>query len=294
MASGTSLSTTSWQRVKRASLEEVTDFGANPTGARMFIYVPDSAPVEKPAVVLGIHWCHGDAQAYYNGTPYRWLADDYGFIVVYPSTPNLSDNCWDVSSDETLMRDGGGDSEAIANMVRWTIDEFDADTSRVFVTGLSSGAMMTNVMAATYPDLFVAGTVYSGVAAGCFASPTGAVDEWNSLCADGQVIKSPEEWATVVRDMYPGYNGTRPKMRIHHGTDDQTLNVQNYWETMKQWAGLLGYDYEDPVSTTQNEPQQGYTNTTWGPNVEGILESGVTHDIQIGSGEEDMEWFGFI
>ena len=62
----------------------------------------------------------------------------------YPDAPD-SGGCWDVHSDATLTHDAGGDSLGIASMVRYTIDQYGADPSRVFATGTSSGAMMTNV-----------------------------------------------------------------------------------------------------------------------------------------------------
>jgi poly(3-hydroxybutyrate) depolymerase len=82
------------------------------------------------------------AQAYYSGSPYKTLAEQYGFIVIYPSSPH-SGTCWDVSSKATLTHNGGGDSNSIANMATWTIAKYSADASKVFVTGSSSGAMMT-------------------------------------------------------------------------------------------------------------------------------------------------------
>jgi acetylxylan esterase len=42
-----------------------------------------------------------------------------------------------------LTHDGGADSNSIANMVTYTLDTYNADSSRVYVTGMSSGAMMT-------------------------------------------------------------------------------------------------------------------------------------------------------
>lgn len=84
----------------------------------------------------------GTAQAYYQGTPYAQLAEQHGFIVIYPSSP-YSGTCWDVSSHAALTHNGGGDSNSIANMVTWTTSQYNADTSKVFVTGSSSGAMMT-------------------------------------------------------------------------------------------------------------------------------------------------------
>ena len=83
-----------------------------------------------------------DGQLWAEDLPLAQLAEQYGFIVIYPSSP-YSGTCWDVSSHAALTHNGGGDSNSIANMVTWTISEYGADTSKVFVTGSSSGAMMT-------------------------------------------------------------------------------------------------------------------------------------------------------
>jgi acetylxylan esterase len=42
-----------------------------------------------------------------------------------------------------LKHNGGGDSNAIANMVSYALKKYNADPKKVFVTGSSSGAMMT-------------------------------------------------------------------------------------------------------------------------------------------------------
>lgn len=93
--------------------------------------------------------------------------------------------------------------------------------------------MMSNVLAATYPEQIQAVSLYSGVPAGCFLSSSGGVDQWNSSCASGQVSATPEAWGNVARDMYTGYNGTRPRMQIWHGSSDTTLNPENYKEEVK-------------------------------------------------------------
>jgi acetylxylan esterase len=186
----------------------------------MYIYVPDKLQANPP-ILTAIHYCTGTANAFYTGTPYARLADQYGFIVIYPESPN-DGGCWDVSSRATLTRNGGANSNSIANMVTYTIAQYNADRNRVFVAGTSSGAMMTNVMAATYPDLFKAASAYAGVAAGCFY--TGTVAGWNSTCANGQSIASQDAWAQTALNMYPGYTGSRPKMMIYHGSADATIH----------------------------------------------------------------------
>ncbi|KAL6703573.1 hypothetical protein ACN47E_009518 [Coniothyrium glycines] len=276
--------------VTPGSLSQVTSFGTAPTAAGFYIYVPNKLAA-SPGIVVAVHYCTGTAQAYYDGSPYKTLSEQYGFIVIYPSSPH-SGTCWDVSSKETLTHEGGGDSNTIANMVKWTITEYKADASKVFVTGSSSGAMMTNVLAATYPDLFKAAIPYSGVSAGCFVSSSGGIAAWNSTCANGQSIATPEVWAQVAKDMYPGYTGARPRMQVYHGSSDTALLPQNYQETMKQWAGVFGYNYDEPQSTTANDPLSGYTRTVYGSNLQGIYAQDVGHTVPI-RGDDDMKFFGF-
>ncbi|KAG9255929.1 PHB depolymerase family esterase [Emericellopsis atlantica] len=272
-----------------AQLQQVSNFGSNPSNVRMYVYKPDNLPANPPLIVA-VHYCTGTAQAYYGGTQYANLADQHGFIVVYPESP-YSGGCWDVSSDATLTHEGGGDSQGIASMVKYSISQYGVDASRVFVTGSSSGAMMTNVMAATYPDLFQAGSVYSGVPAGCFY--TGTVNGWNSTCSGGHSIATPEQWASVVHDMYPGYQGEYPRMTIYHGDADTTLYPQNYEETIKQWAGVFGYDPNSPIETDPNDPAPPFTKRVYGDKLVGALGAGVTHNTPHFE-QEDLEWFGIV
>ncbi|KAI0376298.1 carbohydrate esterase family 1 protein [Hypomontagnella monticulosa] len=273
----------------RASLQQVTNFGANPSNTKMYIYVPNTLAA-NPAIIVAIHYCTGTAQAYYNGSPYARLADQKGFIVIYPESP-YSGTCWDVSSKAALTHNGTGDSNSIANMVYYALDKYKADPAKVFVTGSSSGAMMTNVMAATYPELFAAGIAYSGVAAGCFMSASGGTAAWNSSCATGQSRATAAKWGQVAKDMYPGYAGARPRMQIYHGSADTTLAAPNYNETIKQWCGVFGYDDTKPQTTTANTPQSGYTTYVFGDHLTGIYANGVGHTVPI-RGSDDMTFFG--
>ncbi|TDZ20014.1 putative acetylxylan esterase A [Colletotrichum orbiculare MAFF 240422] len=249
-----------------ASLQQVTDFGSNPSGVKMYIYVPDKLAANPP-VVVAIHYCTGTAQSYFNNSPYKGFADQKGFIVIYPESP-YSGTCWDVSSRATLTHDGGANSNSIANMVQYTLDKYSGDKTKVFVTGSSSGAMMTNVLAATYPDVFAAAIVYNGVPAGCFF--TGSVNGWNSTCSSGKSTATPERWAELVYDAYPGYEGSRPRMQIYHGSIDTTLDAKNYQETIKQWSGVFGYNPDKPATSSENTPIADYRTDVFGDHLTGV------------------------
>lgn len=68
--------------------------------------------------------------------PWASLGDEYGFISIYPNASTLNtDQCWDVSSQQSLTHNGGGDALGIVSMVRWTLEKYHADKDRVFVTG---------------------------------------------------------------------------------------------------------------------------------------------------------------
>jgi len=114
----------------------------NPTNAGLYIYVPKNVS-STPALLVAIHYCTGTGDAFYRNTQYGKLAEKYGYIVIYPSSPN-SGTCWDVSSKASLSNGGKGDSGSIVGMVKWTLGSYPKiDAKRVFVVGESSGAMMT-------------------------------------------------------------------------------------------------------------------------------------------------------
>ena len=262
--------------VPTATLTEVTDFGTNPSDLRMYVYVPDSVTA-APAVLVAVHWCTGSGPDMYNGTEYDTLADQYGFIVLYPSVTRSS-KCFDVSSPQALKRGGGSDPVGIKSMIDWVTRTYDADQSRVFATGISSGAMMTNVLLGDYPDVFAAGAAFSGVPFGCFATTDGS--EWNSACAGGTVTHSPQEWGDLVRGAYPGYTGPRPRMQLWHGTEDDVLRYPNFGEMIKQWTDVQGVS-QTPAAT--DTPQSGWTRTRYGGTgdrapVEAISLQGVGHN----------------
>jgi acetylxylan esterase len=273
-----------------ASLTEITGFGPNPTNLQMHLYVPDTV-APKPAVLVAVHYCGGTGPAFFSGTEFARMADRYGFIVVYP-TATRSSKCFDVSSPQALRHDGSSDPAGIISMVRYVLQHNNGDANRVYVTGLSSGAMMTNVLLGDYPDVFKAGAAFAGVPFGCFATTDGS--EWNSTCAQGNLIKTPQQWGDLVRGAFPGYTGPRPRMQLWHGTADDTLRYPNFGEEVKQWTNVAGLSQ---TPTTTDSPQATWTRTRYNSGstvqVEAVSIQGGSHNVLAsGMAQYVMDFFG--
>ncbi|KAI1371200.1 putative Acetylxylan esterase A [Hypoxylon crocopeplum] len=278
------------------SLTRVTGFTSGPTNVGMYIYVPTNLKTPAP-IVVAVHHCQGSATGYSTESGYMPLANSHGFILIYPNSKS-GGGCFDVASDATLHHDGGGDSQTIVNMVKYAATNYGGDLNRTFVTGTSSGAMMTNVLVGAYPDVFKAGSVYSGVPDGCFyvAGSTATQDPpgWNNQCANGQSTKTAAQWGDMVRSYYPTYTGPRPRMQIWHGTADNTLRYPNYAETMKQWSNAMNLTTS---KDTANTPQSGYTMTIYGEGTAttaqlvGYSAANVGHTVPIHQAQ-DLAFFG--
>jgi poly(hydroxyalkanoate) depolymerase family esterase len=223
----------------------------------MYIYVPDKL-ASPPPIVVASHYCGGNANAMFNNaSSIVTVANQRGFIMIFPQTTN---NCWDVGSTKSLTHDGGGDTQAIGEMVKYTITKYSADAGRVYAMGVSSGAMMTEALLGVYPDMFKAGAEFSGVPDGCWAASYSASNQWSGPCANGQVTKTAQQWGDLVRAQYPGYTGLRPRVQLWHGTNDMTINYNNMGEAIKEWTNVLGLS---ATPTTTDTPQTGFTRQIW-------------------------------
>lgn len=200
-----------------------------------------------------------------------------GFIVIYPQTNRYS-NCWDVNNAASLTHGAGGDAQGVISMVNYTLSKYNGNKAKVYVMGGSSGAMMTNVMVGSYPEVFEAGAAYSGTAFACFAgsrsdpTPFGA----NQTCAQG-LQHTPQEWAQFVRNAYPGYSGKRPRMQVIHGLADGLVRPQCAYEQLKQWSAVFGLTNTRNATNTPAGSQ--YTQIVYGDGTQlvGYMGQGVGH-----------------
>ncbi len=245
-----------------AALTEVTGWSKNdvPTYISMYIYVPDKM-VANPPIMVAAHYCGGNAMAYYNfDSAVVSLANTYGFIMIFPQTTNnaSSADCWDVGSPKSLTHNGGGDTQAIVEMVDYTITKYSANAARVYSMGSSSGAMLTEALMGVYPDVFKAGAEMSGVPDGCWSDGWTMQSNWGGTCATGGDIMTGPQWGDVVRAQYPGYTGPRPRLWLWVGTADMTISPKNFTQSVLEWTNVLDLSSAPTsTSTPASEPQLG-------------------------------------
>ncbi|WP_437625634.1 extracellular catalytic domain type 1 short-chain-length polyhydroxyalkanoate depolymerase [Sorangium sp. So ce1151] len=251
-----------------ASLQKVnqSEWGADglPSYVNMYIYVPDELAT-RPPIVVAPHHCQGNGQGTFSEmSSLVSIANTSGFIMIFPEA--TGQNCWDAGSTRSLKHDGGGDTGAIVQMVKYTLAKYDGDAGRVYSVGGSSGGIMTEALLGVYPDVFMAGVSLMGVPCGCWAegyndvTGTGNSAQWSGPCGGGNVTKTGQQWGDLVRSYYPGYTGHRPRLQHWHGTADTILSYKNMAEDVKEWTNVLGLN-ETPDGT--DTPERGTTRQFW-------------------------------
>ncbi|EHK46536.1 carbohydrate esterase family 1 protein [Trichoderma atroviride IMI 206040] len=260
-----------------ASLTQVSNWGNPVNGVSMYIYVPDRVAT-KPPVIVAIHPCGGSAQEYFSLTRLPSYADSFGFILIYPQTTK-DQNCWDCYSSASNTHNGGSDSKAIAAMVSYTLGKYNGDASKVFSVGSSSGAMMTPILMAAYPDVFAGGAGFSGVPAGCFENATSSTPSTpDQSCPHAQKGFTAQQWGDIARAEYPGYTGQYPKMQVWEGTADTLVTIGNLQAQLDQWSNVMGLSFSHNETNT---PQSGYTKIVYGDGTRlvGYSAAGVGHFV---------------
>jgi acetylxylan esterase len=219
--------------------------------------------------VVYCHQCTGTAQNSHDSMgSLEKIADSNGFIIIYPEA--TGENCWDAGSKRSLAHGGGGDTGAVVQMVKYVIGKYNADPNRVYVSGPSSGGIMTEALLGVYPDVFMAGVSIMGVPCGCWGEsyndvtgkPANGTGQWSGPCSGGTVTKTGQQWGDLVRSYFPSYTGHRPRLQHWHGATDTTLNFKNVAEDIKEWTNLLALS-EAPTATEENTPKSGTTHQAW-------------------------------
>jgi poly(hydroxyalkanoate) depolymerase family esterase len=138
---------------------------SNHAGTRSYkLYIP-AQPADSPRpMIVMLHGCTQSADDFARGTQMNRLAEEKGFLVLYPEQPasaNMS-KCWNWFQTQDQRREEGEPS-IIAGMVSELARAHGVDRRRVFVAGLSAGAAMAVILGESYPDIFAAVGAHSGL-----------------------------------------------------------------------------------------------------------------------------------
>jgi poly(hydroxyalkanoate) depolymerase family esterase len=215
---------------------------SSPAGTREYkLYVPPGYRGEPMPLVVMLHGCTQSADDFAAGTRMNELAAEHGFLVAYPEQArNANPNkCWNWFKRGDQQRERGEPS-IIASIVSAVKSSHAVDERRIYVAGLSSGGAMAATLAATYPDVFAAVGVHSGLPYGC------AHDLPSGLAA----MRSG------------GHGETAPPMRaiVFHGDADPVVHPRNGEAVFAQWNDSAADDAS--VETSPGANGHGYTRHT--------------------------------
>lgn len=271
-----------------------------PAGSRpYFVYTPANYQIGRavPLIVM-LHGCLQTPADFAASTRMDQLADQKQFIVVYPQQTSIynASECW--NSFETTR--GSGEPAIIAGITRaveHNTAQWKIDTNHIYVAGISAGAAMAVILGATYPDIFAAIGVHSGVeyqwaqqTSPSRLSQTGAA----AVEAQAQAaMKLPNDMYDLFHEeslsVFPpgpdpleqgekAYKAMGSFARVvptivFQGTADPVVNPINGDQVVQQWLctdqlashGAFKATFEYPSSATLHQMPHGqrYTVFTW-------------------------------
>jgi poly(hydroxyalkanoate) depolymerase family esterase len=198
--------------------------------------------------------------------------------VAYPDEPT-SDNvekCWNWFLQADQVR-GGAEPAVLAGIVGDVAKDYTVDPKRVFAAGISAGAAMTVILGATYPDVFAAIAVHSGLE---YQAATDATSALSASAYGGPDPKAQGDTAFTAM----GSAARSVPVIVFQGDADAVVNVVNGQQVITQWTETdtrAGASVGTGTSEMGSAGGKTYTHTSYGGGVAGksLLESYVVHGM---------------
>lgn len=254
-----------------------------PEGSRRYkLYVPAATSGPTRLLVM-LHGCTQDPDDLARGTRMNQVAEEKGFIVLYPEQPATANplKCWNWYAAAHQKR-GAGEPALLAAMIRKVVAEKKVDPAKVYAAGISAGGAMTAILGATYPELVAAMAIHSGIAYGL------ATEMSQALMA----MRAPVGDAVMLGDAVLKAMGERKKIIpvfIVQGRIDPSVNVANAGLLADQWLVVNGPTTVGPATITSETQYSGVRSYYRAENGRAIVEtwiiSGLAHAWSGGSKE---------
>ena len=206
----------------------------NAAGSRAYdLFVPSGYEGAPLPLVVMLHGCSQSARDFAIGTGMDRLAEEQCFLVAYPDQPRSANiaKSWNWFRDGDQRRDRGEPS-ILAGLTREIMAEFNVAPARVYVAGLSSGGAAAAVMAMTYPDIYAAVGIHSGLACGSAGSMSGAL----STMRRGALLRPLQATHPVPTIVFHGdrdttvspINGDQAIVQAQPGADLTTATLEGH------------------------------------------------------------------
>lgn len=196
---------------------------ANQAGSRDYkLYIPSGYHGQPLPLIVMLHGCTQNPDDFAAGTGMNMLAEEQPCLVLYPAQTASANHskCWNWFKPGDQRREGG-EPAIIAGMTRQIINEYHVDERRVYVAGLSAGGAMATTMTMTYPEIYAAVGVHSGL-------PHGAAQDLPSALTAMQGGTGPLAGLNKQADAR-STSSTAAKIPaiIFHGDQDTTVHPSN-------------------------------------------------------------------